>query len=284
MGSFYKRRGELDANNPTDGRSTGVFQAPEKKKTPTGLDMPSVQGMAGEVIEGKSESPHVEVVEKTVEVPVPYPVSALDDPEHPITWFGSFGVSAVGLYVGNEVSPTEWWAFLQGIKRIDTAINLVIGDCLAYGDRVWGVTYERVAALIDRDVQTLRDYAWVCGAVDISLRKDVLTMNHYKVVANLPHEQQRQWLEKAVMGDDGKHPWSYRRLEAEIKGMVLPQIATDKRDPLSRFRRAFAPFEQKMMIMAIKARAQQRTQMAAYLRQLADKIENSDTTTPPGLG
>src|SRR5262249_36589342 len=47
------------------------------------------------------------------------------------------------------------------------------------------------------DYQTLRDDAWVAGAIDLSRRRDNLSWSHHKEVASLPEDEQDAALDEA---------------------------------------------------------------------------------------
>lgn len=202
----------------------------------------------------------------------PPTAAIVHDRQQNIVWFGKFGVSSVGLHIAGEIDHDEWDAFIEGLQQLEQSVALIIGDWLAYGDRTWGVTYDQMARRLKRSPDTLRDYAWVCGSVEISLRKDNLTLNHYKAVAKLPYEEQAAWLSKASVGDNGERAWSYRRLEAEING-APPVVRKTDNDPVSRFQRAFEPFAKRIEGVVKKAEPGHRQQMVQWLREYADQLE-----------
>jgi len=99
-----------------------------------------------------------------------------------------------------------------------------------------GTTRVRKSAL-GRLAATWMHYAWVAGAVETCLRKQVLSYKHHEVVAPLPPPEQEAWLTKAIEED-----WSVRELRAEIRrarpSLPLPEgKAREKR----RSRRALEP-------------------------------------------
>lgn len=211
------------------------------------------------------------IVEKLVEVPVPMKV----DEESGIVWIGNLGVSRRGLYLKPETSYDEWTAFVEVLRSYKDSLSLIIGDWLAFGERAWGATYEQVAGYLGYKVETLRDWVWVCNAVDISLRNDVLFFQHYRLVASLSHDEQYQWLRKAIIGsgtESDPKPWSARRLEAEIAG--LPKLPSGpQKTRLDRFRAAFWSGYQRSLKIAAKATSDERAAMAAELRRLADELD-----------
>ena len=74
-----------------------------------------------------------------------------------------------------------------------------------------GTTRVRKSAL-GRLAATWMHYAWVAGAVETCLRKQVLSYKHHEAVAPLPPAEQALWLDKAVANG-----WTMRELRAEIR-------------------------------------------------------------------
>ncbi|HRF98763.1 MAG TPA: hypothetical protein PLZ51_26320, partial [Aggregatilineales bacterium] len=74
---------------------------------------------------------------------------------------GNFQISKTGLQIADGVSVDEWQAFGQHIRTMETSIQWIIGDWLAYGERVYGTTYQEVAELTGYVYETLRNLVWV---------------------------------------------------------------------------------------------------------------------------
>lgn len=99
------------------------------------------------------------------------PRGKLDQPE----W------AAVGKRFGTVARCSQWW----------------IGDWIRYGVAEWGEKYSEASRITGYDPGTLRNMAWVAGQFDLSLRNDKLSWSHHALIAPLPVEDKRQWLERA---------------------------------------------------------------------------------------
>lgn len=150
------------------------------------------------------------VVEVEVRVEVPVPVGLVRGEDGAI-WVGNIAVLSTGIYINGEITQDEWEAFFPIVQRIQDASQWFYGDLVAYGDRVWGKTYNEVAAKIGIDADTLRNWAWVASSVDLSLRNDKLSFTHHYHVAGLSEAEQVRWLTDAV-----NNRWSANRLLEEI--------------------------------------------------------------------
>lgn len=122
-----------------------------------------------------------------------------------------YQLSSVGLILHGELSEDEWTQLGKTLRRLDGAIQWLLGDWLNYGERVWGKTYEQVAEETGYAIQTLRDFASVAANVDLSLRDYRLTFNHHRVIVPLEPERQAHYLQLAA-----SEGWSVRRLRDEI--------------------------------------------------------------------
>jgi hypothetical protein len=89
--------------------------------------------------------------------------------------------AAVGRRFGTVARCSQWW----------------IGDWIRYGIAEWGEKYSEAARITGYDPGTLRNMAWVAGQFDLSLRNDKLSWSHHALLAPLPVQDKRLWLERA---------------------------------------------------------------------------------------
>lgn len=124
---------------------------------------------------------------------------------------GKFKLSAIGLGIDDSVSQEEWTELGQVLRRLDVALQWLIGDWMVYGERVWGYTYEKVALSFGYEVSTLYNYTSVARKVSFSRRRENLSFGHHQAVASRAPEEQAHWL--ALAEDEG---WSVARLRASL--------------------------------------------------------------------
>ncbi len=210
-------------------------------------------------------------VEVRVEVPVPMPL-VKDDQGN--LWSGNFCITARGLVVDGNVTPEEFQMFFDLLAPMAQSLMLIMCDYLAFGEnKKYGVSYPRAAAAMNTDIATITNNVYICKSVEISIRKENLTLSHYALVAAMPHEKQAYWLNMASKSIDGK-PWSKRQLEAAIEGKPLPKGGKPARSNFwDRFERAFDPFSMRIQKMALKAPPQDREAMARRLREMAEALD-----------
>jgi hypothetical protein len=163
MGSRNQQRAKIDGSNPFAKR-------------------PTISGLTDSLIESE-------------------PGSVLAVAEDGSIQLGLFTLTAKGLITETGVSFDEWQQLGKILQRFEASIQWLIGDWMAYGERVWGQTYEQVAEETGYNVKSLYQYAWVSRNVDFSIRIENLSFGHHVLVAGLEPEQQRQWLEYALSGD-----------------------------------------------------------------------------------
>lgn len=111
---------------------------------------------------------------------------------------GNFILTRTGLMLTGEPDEQEWKRVGSLLQRLDGAIQWLLGDYLAYSERVWKKTYEQIAAEWGRNPKTLRNYVWVASKVDMSLRKDTLDFGHHNLVAAMQPADQDHYLSWAV--------------------------------------------------------------------------------------
>ena len=109
----------------------------------------------------------------------------------------------------------EWVECGRSLEKIEGAVQWWLGDWWRYGEHEYG---ERVAALQEggplegMNFGTLRNYAWVAGAIETSRRRDVVSFGHHQAVASLTVARQDKWLDRAERDE-----LSVNKLRAAIK-------------------------------------------------------------------
>jgi hypothetical protein len=110
------------------------------------------------------------------------------------------------------VSLHHWRRVGAQIHRITDSSCWWLGDWLVYGEKNYPGRYREAIAQTELDYQTLRNYAWVARAFEMSRRRDALSFQHHAEVAALPETQQDLWLTRAVT-----FGWSRRKLREAMK-------------------------------------------------------------------
>lgn len=124
-----------------------------------------------------------------------------------------FQLRKIGINFDSDTVPFEEWEKLgDQLKKCARSCNWWLGDWMNYGERVYGEKYAQAVEVTGLDYQTLANIAWVCANVGLSLRKENLPFSHHALVAKMPIETQRKWLDKAAAGN-----WSFMDFRAKIK-------------------------------------------------------------------
>jgi hypothetical protein len=177
---------------------------------------------------------------------------------------GHFRLTRVGLLVGDEsVSFEEWQQIGQVLQRLDVAIQWLVGDWMAYGERVWGQTYEQVVEATGYDYQTLYNYTWVARNVDFSLRKEKLSFGHHALVAGLTPDEQSEWLNQAEAQN-----WSISQMRRAMKNDSPTPLASGADESL--FSPEIPRNFKKMFVLGLKAGQGDRTVGKKLLSQIEE--------------
>jgi len=111
--------------------------------------------------------------------------------------FGAFTLTGRGLVQTGKSTETEWEALGGVLARFDGAISWMVGDWMVMGEREYGKTYDDVARAFGYERDTLYTYAWLCRHVNISIRIEMLSSAHHRLIAAMPEPVQRAALEYA---------------------------------------------------------------------------------------
>ena len=124
-----------------------------------------------------------------------------------------------------KLDLNTWVKCGKAFSQIEGAVQWWLGDWWTYGEHAYGerkALFEEGGSLEGLNFQTIADYGWVANSVETSLRNEVLSFQHHKVLAPLPRAQQRKWLERAV-----KEDWSARQLKSAIADEAAEDTEAD---------------------------------------------------------
>jgi hypothetical protein len=143
-------------------------------------------------------------------------------------------ISPVGLRITSELSFEEWSELATAIGQAARSIAFIVGDWLVYGQSLFGTdgfpdkrvdsaSYQLAIAATGLDLSTLQNYAYVARSIPYSLRTERLSWEHHRLVAKLPDDGKRDWIEACVAEEEAGRRMTTRRLR---KSLNLGRIAT----------------------------------------------------------
>lgn len=146
--------------------------------------------------------------------------------------YRQFELTPVGVQIAEGTSEDEWLDLGGALFKLGSAIQWLLGDWLAFGEREYNKTYQQFAEWTGYEVKTLYQYGWVANSVDFSVRTEKLSFTHHQLVASLrleddtiDVERQLYWLKKAEVGK-----WTISQLRKEMRDdpPALPPTAHKK--------------------------------------------------------
>lgn len=152
-------------------------------------NMPSLRQMTDAMI-GEPE-----VVEREVVIYQDNPNAITRHDDGTMT-YKRFTMTAIGLVVPEDVTPDELLDVGRVIHGLQSSIQWIVGDFMNSVNRVWGESYQQVAAELGYEVKTVKEWAHICRKV--SIRMDKLTFGHHQIVASYSPEIQQHWLQWAA--------------------------------------------------------------------------------------
>lgn len=106
-------------------------------------------------------------------------------------------VSKSGLIFRDDMKFDEWVNLGGKLRFMQGSIMFWIGDWLNYGEHRYGETYSQAMDETSYSYQTLANAKWVSSRVPLSRRRENLSFEHHKEVADLEAEDQDLLLTKA---------------------------------------------------------------------------------------
>lgn len=112
--------------------------------------------------------------------------------------------------------------------RVETISRFMIGDLLCWSEGKHGERYADFEAATGLSYQSLADLKYVASRVDISRRREKLSVSHHREVAPLAPELQDQWLSHAQ-----ENGLSSRELREQVKAWQAEERQLEERRQLS---------------------------------------------------
>lgn len=136
-----------------------------------------------------------------------------------------FTLTGVGLTGGETSSHEDWMTVGRVLRKLENGLQWLIGDWVLKTKPEWGDTYAWAEEL-GFALPTLWDYVYVCRSVQISVRTEILSFGHHKLVAGIPDAKtQREWLERAEA-----EGWSVAAMRAAMRGQRTPTLPDGSKD------------------------------------------------------
>jgi len=132
------------------------------------------------------------------------------------------------LRVRDEPLPRHRWeAALRRLGSQERGSRWWLGDLLVFGGKRYGETYDAAADQTGLTVGTLMNLASVARKVPPENRDPNLPWRAHRVVAPLPHDEQRRWLSAARAED-----WTADDLEQRLRANTADRLPTGQNGDL----------------------------------------------------
>lgn len=129
-------------------------------------------------------------------------------------------VTPTGLVIPRAVTFEDWQETGRRLTALSASFAWCVGDWLVFGRSRYPNRYKHAVEAMGLDYQTLRNYAWVAGCVDVSRRRDGLSFQHHAEVAALTPQEQDEWLSRAA-----ERKWTRNALRRAMRGAPAGQPA-----------------------------------------------------------
>jgi hypothetical protein len=118
-------------------------------------------------------------------------------------------ITPVGLRLSEELTDEVWCDLGVQLARLAGATQWLLGDWWRAGEN--RALCRIVAEQLGYKPTTLYNWGSVCGAFEISRRREVLSFSHHEAATGAPEDQRQHWLERAE-----EEKWSVLQLRVEI--------------------------------------------------------------------
>lgn len=181
--------------------------------------------------------------------------------------------TTIGLELPDDLEIKEWREIGEGLMRVETAYQFLIGDWLNFGERKYGEKYTVAVDEMGLNYGTLRNWASVCGRIELSRRNDKLKFSHHEAIAkevDSPKDQNK-WIAKAA-----EHSWSVEDLREAIRKGRAQYAKEDHGAPVKTFAGALANTTRLLNQNAVAIQTMQPEERANLVELLRPVVEFSE--------
>jgi len=136
-------------------------------------------------------------------------------------------ISPVGLQIHSQLTLEEWHSLATSIGHLARSVGFIVGDWLVYGQSLLGMegqpdrrvdadAYRIAMEATGLDLSTLQNYAYVSRSVPFSVRSESLSWEHHRLLAKLPEDQQKEWIEICLRENENGERMTTRRLRKSV--------------------------------------------------------------------
>lgn len=138
---------------------------------------------------------------------------------------GITSATSKGLLLPRHLAFDRWVRIGIQLAVLADSSAWCLGDWLVYGEVAYSGRYRDAIEMTSLNYQTLRNYAWVARAFELSRRRDLLSFGHHAELAGLPEPEQDYWLRKAE-----ELRWSCKQLRREVRVSLKERYAATDGD------------------------------------------------------
>lgn len=179
--------------------------------------------------------------------------------------YGRFLFTVNAMDCPTDMTEAEWLDVGEKLFKIQNALNWYLGDWLAAGwtagDETWEGKYIALATRFRYKVSSVKSFASVCRKLPPLTRVKGLNFAHHRLVTRFDPDTRKMWLEKALAGD-----WSAKQLRLEIKKKRGKQTVSQTHNAIRKRMEHIRKWAEQM---------EDKSAVAAYLREIADKIDET---------
>lgn len=127
------------------------------------------------------------------------------------------------LTIQETTSVDEWKLMGQALKQVEGSVQFWIGDWARHGEKYLGKytdpkVYDELEEITGLKRNTIQEYKSVAEATSCVRTQD-LDYSHHRVVASLPEDQQREFLNQAV-----ERKLSVKDLKSLVNGPAVEEV------------------------------------------------------------
>ncbi len=112
--------------------------------------------------------------------------------------YKQFILTPLGITIPKGTEYPDWEDVGYVLQGLESATSWNVGDWAVYANGEWKTPYEEIAIRFGYTEETLMTYAWVCRAIDTSIRNRGASFAHHRLVVKMKPEMQSAWLNYAA--------------------------------------------------------------------------------------
>ena len=174
------------------------------------------------------------------------------------------------LIIDETITLDEWKSLGQSLRQVEGSVQFWIGDWARFGEKqgftgkyVSPKVYDELEEITGYSRSALKDFRSVATRIDSSCRQDDVSFEHHRFVAQLPPEQQKEFLQKV-----SEENLTVKELREEVKQFKNQNNEMTQEETIPKEKRAETDYSHNETLRRLERKRDAENEIIALAKKL----------------